>query len=78
MCYCDMLINYCDYDVVHCVPTVNYIDMGAFVVRAIYKEEDSIVSSWRLDGIYYEAVVKYCKENNYRVLKIDKVLFIHN
>jgi hypothetical protein len=30
------------------------------------------------DGIYCEEVVKYCEENNYRVLKIDRVLFIHN
>ena len=28
MCYYDMLTNYCDYDVVHCVPKVNNIFRG--------------------------------------------------
>jgi len=74
-----MLTNCCDYDVVHCVPTVNYIDMGAFVVRAdIAKKVGFNSVKIEADGIYCEEVVKYCKENNYRVLKIDKVLFIHN
>jgi len=79
MCYCDMLTNYCDYDVVHCVPKVNHIDMGAFVVRADIAKRVGF-NSFKLeaDGIYCEEVVKYCKENSYRVLKIDKVLFIHN
>ena len=79
MCYYDMLTNYCDYDVVHCVPKVNYIDMGAFVVRAdIAKKVGFNSVKIQADGEYCEEVVKYCKENNYRVLKIDKVLFIHN
>jgi predicted P-loop ATPase len=53
--------------------------MGAFVVRAdIAKKVGFNSVKLEADGIYAEEVVKYCKENNYRVLKIDKVLFIHN
>lgn len=79
MVYCDMLTNYYDYDIIRCIPKVNSIDMGAFVVRADIAKRVGF-NSFKLeaDGIYCEEVVKYCKENNYRVLKIDKVLFIHN
>jgi hypothetical protein len=79
MCYYDMLTNYCDYDVVHCIPKVSYIDMGAFVVRAdIAKKVGFNSVKPEADGIYAEEVVKYCKENNYRVLKVDRILFVHN
>ena len=79
MVYCDMLTNYYDYDIIRCVPKVNHIDMGAFVVRAdIAKKVGFNSVKIQADGEYCEEVVKYCKENNYRVLKIDKVLFIHN
>jgi GT2 family glycosyltransferase len=79
MVYCDMLTNYYDYDIIRCIPKVNYIDMGAFVVRAdIAKKVGFNSVKIQADGEYCEEVVKYCKENNYRVLKIDKVLFIHN
>ena len=79
MVYCDMLTNYYDYAFVSCIPKVNNIDMGAFVVRAdIAKKVGFNSVKIEADGIYCEEVVKYCKENNYRVLKIDRVLFIHN
>ena len=79
MVYCDMLTNYYDYDVVHCVPKVNRIDMGAFVVRADIANKVGFNSvKFQADGEYCEEVVKCCKENNYRVLKIEKILFVHN
>lgn len=79
MVYCDMMTNYYDYDVVHCVPKVNRIDMGAFVVRAdIAKKVGFNSVKFQADGEYCEEVVKCCKENNYRVLHIDKILFVHN
>jgi GT2 family glycosyltransferase len=79
MVYCDMLTNYYDYDIIRCIPKVNSIDMGAFVVRAdIAKKVGFNSVKFQADGEYCEEVVKCCKENNYRVLKIEKILFIHN
>ena len=79
MVYCDMLHSYFDYNVFKTNPKLCGIDMGAFVVRAdIAKKVGFNSVKLEADGIYCEEVVKYCKENNYRVLKIDRVLFIHN
>lgn len=79
MVYCDMLHSYFDYNVFKTNPKMCGIDMGAFVVRAdIAKKVGFNSVIMEADGIYCEEVVKYCKENNYRVLKIDRVLFIHN
>lgn len=79
MVHCDMLHNYTDYSILRTQPRISGIDMGAFVVRAdIAKKVGFNSVRFEADGQYCEEVVKFCKENNYRVLHIDKILFVHN
>lgn len=79
MIHCDMLHSYTDYGIFKTQPRISGIDMGAFVVRAdIAKKVGFNSVKFEADGEYCEEVVKYCKENNYRVLHIDKILFVHN
>ncbi len=79
LCHFDMLHSYFDYNVFKTQPKSGAIDMGAFVVRAdIAKKVGFNSMKIEADGIYCEDVVRYCRENNYRVLKIDRILFIHN
>ncbi len=79
MVYWNMLHNYYSYDVLNTQPRINNIDMGAFAVRGtIAKKVGFNSTKFEADGIYCEAVVRYCQENKYRVMKLDKIMFIHN
>ena len=79
MIHCDMLHSYTDYGIFKTQPKISRIDMGAFVVRAdIAKKVGFNSVRFEADGQYCEEVVKFCGENNYRVLHIDKILFVHN
>lgn len=77
--HCDMLHNYYNYDILITQPKINKIDMGAFIVRAdIAKKIGFNSTKFEADGIYCEDCVRYCEKNNYRVLHIEKVMFVHN
>jgi hypothetical protein len=53
--------------------------MGAFCVRAeIAKKIGFNSMKFEADGIYAVECLKYCQQNNYRVVKLDNVLFVHN
>lgn len=79
MVYCDMLHNYYNYDILKTELRINKIDMGAFVVKAdIAKKIGFNSMKFEADGIYCEACVKECVRNGLRVLKVEKVLFVHN
>jgi hypothetical protein len=79
MIYFDMLHNYYFYKVLETKPVVNNIDMGAFIVRgSIAKEIGFKSNKVEADGIYCMDCVNYCNKNNFEVIKIPGILFVHN
>lgn len=77
--HCDMLHNYTNYNILKTEPKNNKIDMGAFIVRAdIAKAVGFNSTKFDADGIYCEECAEYCRKNNYRILHIDKIMFVHN
>ena len=76
MIYWDMVHSHYGYTYFECVPAVNRIDMGAFATRKDLAKEIPLGIEYAADGLFVESFKsKFPKEH---ILKIQKVLFVHN
>ena len=74
--YWDMIHSHYNYSYFKCYPNYNQIDMGAFATRRDIAQSISLNTTYAADGEFIEDIKK--KFPNEEILKIDKVLFIHN
>jgi hypothetical protein len=77
--YCDLVHNWANEQYLHLKssPQIGKIDIGNFMVKS------NLIGDLRLDpskvisdGIFVEDYIK--KNKDYRVVKIDKILYVHN
>jgi len=76
MIYWDMVHSHYDYQYFKCEPGFNQIDMGAFATRRDLAQQIPLGVQYAADGLFVEAFKT--KFPNERIVKINKVLFIHN
>lgn len=77
--YCDFLHHNFNYDVLCSKIRVNHIDMGAFIVNLKIAQEVGFIHDLpESDGLYAEECATKCAQKGYRVVKVDKPLFVHN
>lgn len=74
--YWDMVHSHYDYQYFKCHPSFNQIDMGAFATRTDLAKQIKLNTSYAADGEYVEDFKKKFPQEN--MVKIDKVLFVHN
>ena len=77
--FCNMLHNWTDfqYYAIDCSPKKNQIDIGNFMVKRKYGKQIKIdVSNIAADGEYVEEYLRKFPAGD--VLKINKVLYVHN
>ncbi len=71
--------SYFNYQVQESKLRIGDIDMGAFIVKcSIAKNVGFNHIEHIADGYYAEECGKYCKDNNYKIIHIQKPIFIHN
>lgn len=76
MVYWDMIHSHYDYSYFECKPGFNQIDMGAFATRRDLAQQIALGKGYAADGEYVEEFKKrFPKES---IVKIKKVLFVHN
>lgn len=74
--YWDMVHSYYNYSHFKCKPFYNQIDMGAFATRRDMAQNVHMKTVFAADGLFInELIEKYPQE---KIVKIDKILFIHN
>lgn len=74
--YWDMIHSHYKYQYFECFPAYNQIDMGAFATRRDLAQSVKMETSFAADGIFIRDLVeKYPEE---KIVKINKILFIHN
>jgi GT2 family glycosyltransferase len=79
--YCDFLHHNFDYDIIQSQPKINHIDMGAFITEFSLAKEinfpygDDFPAG---DGRFAEDVAEACRKRGLRIVRIPKVLFVHN
>lgn len=76
MIYWDMVHSHYKYAYFRCYPAYNQIDMGAFATRTNLAKKVELGKEYAADGLYVENFKK--KFPNEEIIKIDKVLFVHN
>jgi glycosyltransferase involved in cell wall biosynthesis len=74
--YWDAVHSHYDYKYFNSIPAYNQIDMGAFATRRDVAQSIKLNTTYAADGEYIETIKK--DYPNERMIKIDKVLFIHN
>jgi glycosyltransferase involved in cell wall biosynthesis len=76
MVYWDMVHSHFGYTFFQCVPAVGRIDMGAFATRKDLAHQIKMGTDFAADGWFVENFKrKFPKE---AIVKIHKVLFVHN
>jgi glycosyltransferase involved in cell wall biosynthesis len=76
MIYWDMVHSHYHYAYFKCVPAGGQIDMGAFATRRDLAQQIYLGTDYAADGWFVEQFKqKFPLEN---IIKIDKVLFVHN
>lgn len=76
MIYWDMVHSHYNYQYFKCSPASHQIDMGAFATRRDIAHLIKLNTSFAADGEYVETFkLKYPNE---KIVKIEKILFIHN
>ena len=74
--YWDMVHSHYDYHYFKCAPFINQIDMGAFATRTDLAKQIKLKTSYAADGEFVEEFkTKFSTEV---IVKINKVLFVHN
>lgn len=74
--YWDMVHSYYNYSYFKCQPSFNQIDMGAFATRRDMAQSVHMKTTFAADGLFIDELrAKYPLE---KIVKINKVLFIHN
>jgi len=76
MIYWDMVHSHYDYQYFKCEPRFNQIDMGAFATRRDLAQQLPLGKEYAADGLFVENF-KHMFPNE-RIVKINKVLFVHN
>ena len=76
MIYWDMIHSHAQYHYFNCYPSINHIDMGAFATRIDLAKQIHLNTTFAADGEIVEDFKK--KFLHERIVKIDKVLFVHN
>ncbi len=76
MVYWDMVHSHYNYSYFKCVPAFNQIDMGAFATRTDLAKQIKLNTSYAADGEFVEDFKKKFPQEN--IVKIEKVLFVHN
>lgn len=76
MIYWDMVHSHYDYQLFKCFPAFNQIDMGAFATRTDLARQIPLGKEYAADGLFVENF-KHTFPNE-EILKINKVLFVHN
>ena len=76
MVYWDMVHSHYDYSYFKCSPNFNQIDMGAFATRVDLAQQIPLGTEYAADGLFIEEFKKRFPYEE--IVKIDKVLFIHN
>lgn len=76
MIYWDMVHSHYDYSYFKCSPAFNQIDMGAFATRTDLAKQIPLGKEYAADGLFVENF-KHMFPNE-RIVKINKVLFVHN
>jgi hypothetical protein len=76
MIYCDMVHSHYNYHYFKCSPAYNQIDMGAFATRTDLAKQIKLNTTFAADGEFVEEFKK--RFSNEKIVKIDKVLFVHN
>lgn len=74
--YWDMVHSHYDYSYFKCSPAFNCIDMGAFATRRDIAQSIKLNTTYAADGEYIEEIKK--QYPNEKMVKINKVLFVHN
>lgn len=76
MVYWDMVHNHFDYSYFICSPFVSHIDMGAFATRRDLAHQIELNKTYCADGQF---VIDFRnKFPNEEIIKISKILFVHN
>jgi hypothetical protein len=76
MVYWDMVHSHYNYGYFKCAPAICQIDMGSFATRRDVAQSIKLGTGFAADGEYVEEFkVKNPLE---RIVKIEKVLFVHN
>ena len=76
MVYWDMVHSHYAYQYFRCLPAYNQIDMGAFATRRDLAQQIPLGTEYAADGLFVEKFKEMFP--NKRIVKIDKVLFVHN
>jgi glycosyltransferase involved in cell wall biosynthesis len=76
MIYWDMVHSHFNYQYFKCYPAYGQIDMGAFATRTDLAKQIPLTTNYAADGDFIEDFKK--KFPNERIVKIDKILFVHN
>lgn len=76
MVYWDMIHSHWNYIYFKCSPAHGYIDMGAFATRTDLAKQIPLTTNYAADGDFIEDFKK--KFPNEQMIKINKVLFVHN
>ena len=76
MIYWDMVHSHYDYTCFSCKPAFNQIDMGAFATRRDLAQQITLGTSYAADGEFVEEFKRRFPQE--KIVKINKVLFVHN
>lgn len=76
MIYWDMIHNHYDYQLFVCSPGFNQIDIGAFATRSDLAKQVHLNTSYAADGEFVEEFKQRFPTET--ILKIKKVLYVHN
>jgi hypothetical protein len=77
--YCDTVHSHMEYDLHRSEIKENFIDIGAFIVRAdVAKQTGFNHDHFSADGVYAEECAATCRGKGLRLVKVAKPLFVHN
>jgi len=76
MIYWDMVHSHYKYSYFKCTPVINCIDIGAFATRTDLAKEIVLTTTFAADGEFVRDFIKKFPLES--LVKIDKVLFVHN
>ena len=74
--YWDMVHSHYNYQYFKCTPVINCIDIGAFATRTDLAKEVVLGTMYDADGHFIRDFRK--KFPSVKLVKIDKILFVHN
>lgn len=74
--YWDMVHSHYDYSYFKTSPALNHIDMGAFAFKSELGKQVSLGTTYAADGLFVRDFLSKFKEC--KIVKIDKILFVHN